>query len=86
MSKPYVFSDELLAAAQSAARYQPYSMPVVLGRDRTPYFYRKMAISCARDARIYRNWANTFPNIRETFEYLAKSYLASYRKLKGVSA
>ncbi len=47
------------------------------GRDRTPYFYRREAINWARAA---RQWGG---DMRETCVSLAKSYLASYRRMTG---
>jgi hypothetical protein len=54
-----------------------YSLPIVPGRGRTRYFYRKMAIRLFQDSRQCE-W---FKGQRATFLSLAKSYLASYRKL-----
>lgn len=51
-------------------------------KGRTAYFYRKMAIAFAQDAR--RTWLNRhFAGYTETHAQLAKSYLASYRKVKA---
>lgn len=52
------------------------------GHHRTPYFYRQMAIRFAQDARhpVTRILGRGDVSV---YEQLAKSYLASYRKMKG---
>jgi len=53
------------------------------GHGRTPYFHRLMAIRFAQDARhpLTRYLAKGGENV---FEQLARSYLATYRKMKGL--
>ncbi len=55
------------------------------GHDRTPYFYRKMAVACAQDARHPMTRVLCRGDV-SVFVSLAKSYLASYRKMKGATA
>jgi hypothetical protein len=65
--------------AMVSAQISPlYHLNEIPGRGRTPYFYRKMAISFRRDMRFA--WSS---EMRECFKGLALSYLASYRKLKA---
>jgi hypothetical protein len=65
--------------AMVSAEVSPlYHLNEIPGRKRTPYFYRKMAISFRRDMRAA--WSQ---EMRECFKRLALSYLASYRKLKA---
>ena len=58
----------------------PASSQDIRGR-RTAYFYRKQAIAWACLAR--RRWLPGGGEMRETFRYLAKHYLATYRQLKS---
>jgi hypothetical protein len=52
-----------------------------IGQRRTSYFYRKQAIAWAGMAR--QHWPT--PDFPALCARLAKSYLATYRKLKGLS-
>lgn len=56
---------------------------VIPGRERTAYFYRKMAIRFAQDARR-KYLEKLFPGYIETNLWLAKNYLATYRKMKRI--
>lgn len=74
--------DELLPAAQTAAT-RPHWRNIIPGRERTPYFYRKMALTFLRDALMFRRCGEFFPGQYDTYKSLALSYLASFKKMKG---
>jgi len=68
---------ELFGTIIGADNHGTLGNPV--GKRRTAYFYRQQAISWARMARWYPNVSEGFG---KTCASLAKSYLASYRKMK----
>jgi len=60
------------------------------GRKRTAYFYRKMALAFARDAREFRRSISYYvtdgPGFLDTLNSLAKTYLREYRQRKAAAA
>lgn len=67
----------IVPASVTAAQYQSQR---VAGRERTSYFYRKQAIGWLRNMRLA--WT---AEMRATCKSLALSYLASFKKAKGIA-
>lgn len=82
MERLYSPYDELLPAAQTA-QVRPHWRHIVPGRERTSYFYRKMASTFLRDALQFRRCGEYFPGQYKTYKELALMYLASFKKMKG---
>ncbi len=77
--------DEVVPAALQGQK-PPTWCCIVPGRQRTSYFYKKMALTFLRNAMQLRRVGEWFPGEYETHKSLALMYLDSFRKMKGQAA